>query len=80
MADLLIRNITDEDKRALASRAAKNRRSQQAEALSILKNGLREKQNSWVSILRSAAESIGGAGLELPTRHPLRPVDISEWL
>lgn len=80
MADLLIRNITEADKRALASRAAKNRRSQQAEALSILEDGLREKQSSWVGILRSAAASSGGVELELPERQPLSPVDISEWI
>ncbi len=72
MADLLVRDIPDETKRALAVRAAKNGRSQSSEALSILQKELQQEQKkSVVELLRSAAD-VGGFDFELPERHPAR--------
>lgn len=80
MADLLIRDLDVADKRALALRAAKNGRSQQAEARSILENALRPQSPDWVETLRNAARSVGGVELELPERRPAREIDVEGWL
>lgn len=72
MSDLLIRNCDEETKRALCIRAAQNGRSQQAEALSILRAALLEEPKSWVELIRENAQSVGGMEFELPMRHSPR--------
>lgn len=72
MSDLLIRNCDEETKRELCIRAAQNGRSQQAEALSILRAVLLEGQKSWVELIRENAQSIGGMEFEPPARHSPR--------
>lgn len=79
MADLLIRNIPEETKKALQTRAARNGRSQQTEALSILEASLGNPSKSWVARLREAAVQTGGFSLELPERHKPRDLDTPLW-
>lgn len=79
MADLLIRNIPPATKNALQARAARNRRSQQSEALSILEASLGNPSKSWVARLRDAAVSAGGFDLELPPCHAPRDRDTPLW-
>ena len=67
MADLLVRDIPDTLKRELAVRAAKNGRSQSAEAVAILQASLQPQQKSWIAHLREAAEEVGAFELERPT-------------
>ena len=73
MADLLIRGIDEETKRRLAVQAAKNGRSQQAEAKAILEAALEEKnEKTWIDVLMEGAKEVGGYNLELPERLPAR--------
>ena len=76
MADLLVRGIPDDLKRALAVRAAENGRSQSAEALSILQNELAgDRKKSLVDLLRAASD-VGGFDFELPERHSARELSL----
>lgn len=77
MGDLLIRNIPDDIKDSLRIRAAQNGRSQQAEALDILKISLRADESSWFSRLLDASEEYGGIELPAPTRHAPRDLDFA---
>lgn len=72
MADLLIRNCDAETKRALAVRAAQNGRSQQAEALAILREALLDEPKSWVDLVIEHSRSVGGMEFEPPRRHASR--------
>lgn len=72
MTGLLIRDCDMQTKRALAVRAAQNGRSQQAEALSILREALSPSARSWAELIRCNAESVGGMEFELPRRHAPR--------
>lgn len=72
MSDLLIRNCDEETKRALSIRAARNGRSQQAEALEILRGALLEEPKSWVELIRENAQAVGGMEFILPERHAPR--------
>ena len=78
MSDPLIRNLEPDVKRALKARAASNGRSQQAEARAILEKELRSESRSWVTLLRSASQSVGGIELEQPERHPARTFEGGE--
>ncbi|MDO4289836.1 MAG: hypothetical protein Q4C41_01210 [Eggerthellaceae bacterium] len=80
MADVLVRNLSSGAKEALASRAARNGRSQQAEAKAILEAALQDDAASWVSRLRRAASAVGGIDLEAPARHAPREMDVAGWL
>lgn len=80
MADLLIRNIDSAMKETLAQRAARNGRSQQAEARTILEEALRFDSRSWATRLRNATELVDGFDLDLPTRHPARSIKAEDWL
>ncbi len=80
MADLLVRNLDDAMKEALAARAARNGRSQQAEARSILEDALRSSSSSWTARLRRAARLADGIEFELPARHPARTLETKDWL
>lgn len=79
MSDLLIRNIPEETKAALQDRAAKNGRSQQAEALSILEASLENPSRSWIARLRDAAVSVGGFDIAEPIRHAPRDLNAPLW-
>ena len=78
MAQLLVRDISPEVKLALKVRAAQNGRSQQAEALEIIRNAVCPQKQSWAALLRENAESVGGMEFEQPKRHAprLTAVDI----
>ncbi|MBC5585401.1 plasmid stabilization protein [Eggerthella guodeyinii] len=80
MPDLLIRNLDHRAKDALVARAAKNGRSQQAEARAILESALQPEPRDWVSMLRRAAASADGLEIEAPERHPARTFDAAGWL
>ena len=69
MADLLIRNIDDETKRALAIRAAEKGHSQQAEALALLREALQEEPKSWIDVIRERAQAVDGMEFDAPPRH-----------
>lgn len=72
MTDLLIRGCDAETKRALAVQAARNGRSQQAEALAILREALLSEPRSWVDMVLENSRSVGGMEFELPRRHAPR--------
>lgn len=80
MPDLLIRNLDGKTKDVLVARAARNGRSQQAEARAILESALHDESHDWVSLLRSAAAAAGGIDMEIPERHPARTLDDGGWL
>lgn len=79
MTDLLVRNLDQGTKSALATRAAENGRSQQAEARAILESTLRHNSSSWVARLRSAAQAADGIEMPLPERHAPRTVETEDW-
>ena len=72
MAQILVRDIDPETKRALELRAASHGVSQQVEVLQIIKDAVTPEGPSWASRLREKAESVGGMEFELPTRHAPR--------
>ena len=78
MADMLIRGIPDDVKRQLAIRAAENGRSQNAEAVAILKEAVQPEEKSWILRLMDAAQELGGVELELPERTPAREFSFDE--
>lgn len=80
MADLLIRNIDEDLKRELTARAARNGRSQQAEALSILQSALSNSSRSWVSLLSRAGDRADEITLPEIERHPARSTSVEGWL
>ncbi|MBQ3106368.1 MAG: hypothetical protein IJC51_02680 [Eggerthellaceae bacterium] len=80
MADLLIRDIDAGSKALLVARAARNGRSQQAEARLILESALAEEKRSWVSALRLAAEKSSGIDLPDVPRHKARETSTEGWL
>ncbi len=76
MPSLLVRDVSEDMKHALALRAAQNDRSQQAEARAILEDALCPGAGSWVSLLREAADSAGGIDFACPQRHAPRVTGI----
>ena len=72
MPALLVRDLDEGTKRALAVSAAKNGRSQQAEAKAILEEALMPKEESWIEMLRAGAEEVGGIEVPLHPRHAPR--------
>lgn len=72
MADLPVRGLGDATKEMLAAHAARNNRSQQAEARAILEDALNADSRSWVIRLRRAAMLADGIGFEPPARHRAR--------
>ena len=72
MPALLVRDLDESTKRALAISAAKHGRSQQAEAKAILEEALAPKEKSWVEMLRTGAEEVGGIDIPLSPRHAPR--------
>lgn len=72
MPSLLIRDLSESTKRKLAVQAAKNGRSQQAEALAILEDSLEPKTDSWFDSLREMSGNVGGIDLPTMNRHSPR--------
>lgn len=72
MPALLIRDIPETTKQSLAVRAARNGRSQQAEALSILEHELNPSDVSWVQLLLDGSAEVGGIGFPDAKRHAPR--------
>ena len=83
MASLLIRNLSDETKKAHRIKAAENGRSMTEEARSLIEAGIIQKQrqknqpktSNWVDNLLADLRAIGDAELELLPRDeaPLPP-------
>lgn len=72
MASLLVRDIDEKTKQALAIRAAQNGRSQQAEVNAILQEALNAKTNGWAKMMREQAMAVGGIDIPLFERHAPR--------
>ena len=72
MPDLLVRDVSEETKRALAVRAAQNGRSVQAEAKAILTEAVSPRRESWFAMMRRAMADAELYGFEAPERHPAR--------
>lgn len=72
MANLLIRNLSEETKRALRIRAAGHGRSLSEEAASLIDMGVAEKpaesQENWVGAMMKGLKAIGAGELEIPSR------------
>ena len=80
MSSLLIRNLSDETKKALRIKAAENGRSMTEEARSLIEAGIQKPQpkkqpkaNNWVHSLLMDLRAIGDAELELPPRDEAPP-------
>ena len=78
MPQLLIRNVPIETKQALQMRAIKNKRTQNAEVLSILNEALFDDRKAWIDVLGDAKKELGGIELELPVREPARNLAFKE--
>lgn len=74
MPQLLIRDVPPETKRALQMRAIRNGRTQNAEALLILNEALRDSRVPWIEMVARTREAVGGVDLELPEREQPRDV------
>lgn len=72
MSDLLVRNLPESTKRALAVRAAENGRSLSAEAAAILDEALCPPGKTWFELLYDLGQDLDGVELPLPERHPAR--------
>lgn len=72
MPSLLIRDLSESTKKQLAIQAAKNGRSQQAEALAILEDSLDPNTISWYDTLREMSSKVGGIELPAVERHSPR--------
>ena len=77
MANIFIRDLSDETKQRLVERAAQNGRSQNAEAVAILEEALKPQEKTWFDMLRECVDDVGGVELELPERHPFREPELS---
>ena len=81
VASILIRNLSDETKKALRVKAAENDRSMTEEARSLIEAGIIQKQrqknqpktSNWVDNLLADLRAIGDAELELPSRDEAPP-------
>ena len=79
MASMTIRDLDERLKQRLRIQAARNNRSMEEEARSILKAALTSKGASTKSLYRSIRERIeplGGLDLAIGHREPTRDVDI----
>ena len=72
MPALLVRDISEEMKRALAIRAAQNGRSQVAEARAILEEVLFPSRQDWLQGIYEDAQSVGGMNIPFSERHEPR--------
>ena len=74
MASITIRNLDDDVKTRLRTRAAGNGRSMEEEARVILREavGREPEPENLASFIRQCFTAFGGAELELPPREPMR--------
>ncbi|GAB3751575.1 FitA-like ribbon-helix-helix domain-containing protein [Microlunatus parietis] len=77
MSTITVRNLPEATRRALKERAARNNRSMEAEARSILEEAVGDGGPNWVEEWLDAAESLRGDPLPIPERSPARTVDLS---
>lgn len=76
MPALLVRDMSEELKRALAVRAAEHGRSQVAEARAILEESLLVPKRNWLKSIYKEAQSVGGMDIPLSGRHTPRVTGI----
>ena len=76
MPDLLVRDVSEETKRALQLQAAKHGRSLQAEAKAILTEAVAPKRSTWFAMLREGLVDAERDGLVVPERHPAREGEV----
>jgi plasmid stability protein len=75
MASITIRNLDEQTKERLRVRAARRRRSMEAEARHILRTALAqsdEPSGDLTAAIRRRFKAVGGVDLELPPREPMR--------
>ena len=72
MPDLLVRDVSEETKRALVLQAAQHGRSLQAEAKAILTEAVAPNRETWFSMMRRSLADAELDGFALPHRHPAR--------
>ncbi|HCE02883.1 MAG TPA: plasmid stabilization protein [Acidobacteria bacterium] len=74
MASITIRNIDDSLKHRLRVRAAEHGHSMEEEARAILRAAIEATTppSNLAAAIRARVAGIGGAGLELPSREPMR--------
>ena len=77
MPALLVRDMSDAAKRALAIRAAEHGRSQVAEARAILEEALLPAQRNWLADVYKEAQSVGGMDIPVSERHVPRITGIA---
>jgi antitoxin FitA len=79
MASMTIRNLDEQLKRRLRTRAARHGRSMEEEARDILRSALAtslQPSDNMAAAIRRRIRETGGVVLEIPTREPVRdPVD-----
>ncbi len=76
VASLTIRDLDEQTKERLRVRAAKRRRSMEAEARSILAEAVAQEEvspSNLADAIQGRFADIGGVDLDLPTREPMRP-------
>jgi len=76
MPSITIRNLDDWTKERLRLRAARRRRSMEAEARHILRAALAESDipaTNLASAIRQRFRALGGVDLAVPPRQPMRP-------
>ncbi|MFC3721983.1 FitA-like ribbon-helix-helix domain-containing protein [Neoaquamicrobium sediminum] len=83
MASMTIRNLDEQLKKRLRTRAASRGRSMEDEAREILRAALsaepRPQQGNLATRIRNRMTKVGGVELELPPREPIRePVDLGQ--
>lgn len=83
MASMTIRNLDDQLKKRLRTRAAARGRSMEDEAREILRAALSAEahapKGNLATRIRSRIGKVGGVELELPAREPIRePVDFGQ--
>ena len=76
MPDLLVRDVSEETKRALAVRAAQNGRSLQAEAKAILTDAVAPQRETWFTMMRKAFADAELDGFAVPERHSARAEEV----
>lgn len=75
MATLTVRNLSDETRKALRERAARNDRSMEAEARAILDSAVSRPNH--IARWLDDTQGLRGDDLELPERAPARELDLS---
>jgi len=81
MGSITIRNLDDRTKERLRLRAARRRRSMEAEARHILRTVLAQADapaGDLASLIQRRFEDLGGVELEIPAREPMRPPPVPE--